>query len=101
MWYVMESRSSKTKDYQIVICCFSAKYAALRSKSKDLLAQNHDNVSEWSNMSTRGVLFQNHDNVSEWSDMSTRGVLFQNHDNVSEWSDMSTHGVLFQNHDNV
>ena len=35
---------------------------------------------------------QNHDNVSEWSDMSTHGVLFQNHDNVSEWSDMSTHG---------
>jgi hypothetical protein len=28
-------RSWKTKDYYIGICCFSAKYAALRSKSKD------------------------------------------------------------------
>ena len=28
-------------------CCFSAKHAALRRKSKDGLAQNEDNVSEW------------------------------------------------------
>jgi hypothetical protein len=40
------------------ICCFSAKHAALRSKSKDWLAQNQNNVSEWSDMSTRGLLFQ-------------------------------------------
>ena len=32
--------SIKTKDYQIDICCFSAKYTALRNKSKDWLAQN-------------------------------------------------------------
>jgi len=31
-------RSGKTKDYKIGICCFSAKHAALRSKSKDWLA---------------------------------------------------------------
>jgi len=41
----------KTKDYKIGICCFSAKHAALRRKSKDWLAQNQDNVSEWSDMS--------------------------------------------------
>jgi hypothetical protein len=40
------------------ICCFSAKHAALRSKSKDWLAQNQNNVSEWSDMSTRRLLFQ-------------------------------------------
>ena len=40
----------KTK---IGICCFSAKHAALRRKSKDGLARNQNNVSEWSNMSTR------------------------------------------------
>jgi hypothetical protein len=34
------------------------KHAALRSKSKDWLAQNQNNVSEWSDMSTRGLLFQ-------------------------------------------
>ena len=46
----------QTKDYKIGICCFSAKHAALRRKSKDWFTQN--NVSEWSDMSTRGLLFQ-------------------------------------------
>jgi hypothetical protein len=31
----------------IGICWFSAKHAALRRKSKDWLARNQDNVSEW------------------------------------------------------
>ena len=53
-----ESWSGHTKGYKIGICCFSAKYAALRSKSRDWLARNQDNVSEWSNMSTSGLLFQ-------------------------------------------
>ena len=38
-------RSVKTKDYKIGICCFSAKHAALRRKSKDWLARNQNNVS--------------------------------------------------------
>ena len=38
--------SGKTKDCQIGICCFSAKHAALRRKSKDWLDWNQDNVSE-------------------------------------------------------
>jgi hypothetical protein len=50
--------SSQTKDYKIGICCFSAQQAALRRKSKDWLARNQANVSEWGNMSTRGLLFQ-------------------------------------------
>ena len=53
-----EPRSGQTKDYEIGICCFSAKYAALKRKSKDWLARNQNNVSEWSDMSTRGLLFQ-------------------------------------------
>ena len=40
------------------MCCFSAKHAALRKKSKDWLARNQNNVSEWSDMSTHGLLFQ-------------------------------------------
>ena len=48
-----EPRSGQTKDYEIGICCFSAKHAALRRKSKDWLARNQNNVSEWSDMSTR------------------------------------------------
>ena len=38
-----ESRSSQTKDYKIVICCFSTKYT--RSTSRDWLARNRDNMS--------------------------------------------------------
>jgi hypothetical protein len=53
-----ESRSGQTKDYTIGICYFSAKHVALWSKSKDWLARNHNNVSEWSDMSTCGLLFQ-------------------------------------------
>ena len=52
-----ESRSGQTKDYKIGICCFSAKHAALRSKRKDGLARNQNNVSEWGDMSIRGLLF--------------------------------------------
>jgi hypothetical protein len=53
-----EPRSGQTKDYKIGICCFSAKHAALRRKSKDWLVQNQNNVTEWSDMSTIGQLFQ-------------------------------------------
>jgi hypothetical protein len=53
-----ESRSDQTKDYKMCICCFSAKHASLMGKSKDLLVRNQNNVSEWSDMSTRGLLFQ-------------------------------------------
>jgi hypothetical protein len=53
-----EPRSGQTKDYKISIYCFSAKHAALRRKSKDGLARNQNNVSEWSDMSTRELLFQ-------------------------------------------
>ena len=46
-----EFRLGQTKNYEIDICCFSAKHPALRrkSKEKDLpywLARNQDNVSE-------------------------------------------------------
>ena len=51
-------RSVQTKDYKIGICCFTAKHAALRKNSKDWLAWNRDNVSEWSDMSICGLLFQ-------------------------------------------
>ena len=53
-----EPWSGQAKDYKIGICCFSAKHAALRSKSKDWLAGNQGNVSVWSNISTHGLLFQ-------------------------------------------
>ena len=52
-----EPRLGQTKDYKIGICCFSAKHAALRKKSKYWLARNQDNVSEWCDISTRGLLF--------------------------------------------
>jgi hypothetical protein len=51
-----EPLSGQIKDYKIGICCFSAKHAALRRKSKDWLTRNQDNVSEWSDTSTPGLL---------------------------------------------
>ena len=50
--------SGQIKDYKIGICSFSAKHAALRRKSKDWLARNQDNASEWGDMSMRGLLLQ-------------------------------------------
>jgi hypothetical protein len=55
-WF--EPQLGQTKDYKIGICCSSAKHTALRKKNKDWLARNQNNVSEWSDMSTRGQLFQ-------------------------------------------
>ena len=65
--YLIRSESSRTylwcngwnqTKYYIGISCFTAKYAALRSKSKVWLALNHNNVAEWSDMSTHRLLFQ-------------------------------------------
>jgi predicted LPLAT superfamily acyltransferase len=53
-----EPWSGQTKDYKICIFCFSAKHAALRRMSKDWLARNQNNVSEWSDMSIHKLLFQ-------------------------------------------
>jgi hypothetical protein len=50
-----DPRSGQTKDFEIGICCFSAKHTAVRRTSKDWLAQNQDNVSEWDAMSVRGL----------------------------------------------
>jgi hypothetical protein len=53
-----EPQPGQTKDFTIGVCCFSAKHEALRRKNNDWLARNQDNVSKWSDMSTRGLLFQ-------------------------------------------
>jgi hypothetical protein len=48
--------SSQIKEYKICICSFFTKHPALRSESKDWLAQDQDNMSEWSNI-TKEVSF--------------------------------------------
>ena len=53
-----EPLSGQIKVYKIGMCCFSPKHIAFRRKSKDLLARSQDNVSEWGDMSIRGLLFQ-------------------------------------------
>ena len=53
-----ESRSVQTKDFKIGICCFSATHGVLRRNSKDWLARNQNNVTEWGDMSTRRLLIQ-------------------------------------------
>jgi hypothetical protein len=45
-----EPRSGQAKDYTIGMCCVFAKHATLRRKSKDWLARNQNNVSEWSDI---------------------------------------------------
>jgi hypothetical protein len=45
-----EHRLGQTKDYNIGICCFSAKHAALRRKLKYWLPRNRNNVSTWSDI---------------------------------------------------
>ena len=45
-----EPRSGQTKEENNGICCFSAMHAALRRKSKDWLARNQNNVSEWTDI---------------------------------------------------
>ena len=47
LYMVGSTTVGQTKVYEIGICCFSAKHAAGRSKIKDWLARNQDNVSEW------------------------------------------------------
>ena len=54
----LEPRSGQTKYYTIGICYFSAKHAALKSKSKNWVALNQNNVSDWSDISIPGLLFQ-------------------------------------------
>jgi hypothetical protein len=51
---VFKARSVHTKNYKTGMFCFSAKHAALLSKSKNLLARKQDYVSEWSNTTTPG-----------------------------------------------
>jgi hypothetical protein len=53
-----EPRLGQTKPKQIDIGCFSTRQAALRSKNKDWMTQNQDDVSKWSDLSTRRLLFQ-------------------------------------------
>ena len=53
-----EPWSGQTKDYKICICSSFSRHTAFRSKSKDWLAQNQDDVSEWSDMSIHRLLFQ-------------------------------------------
>ena len=40
--------SGQTKDYEIGICCFSAKHAAIMRKWRNWMTRNQDSVSEWS-----------------------------------------------------
>ena len=53
-----ESWSGQTNDYEIGICCFFTKHAALRRKNNAWLAGNQDYVSEWGDMPIRELLFQ-------------------------------------------
>jgi hypothetical protein len=65
-----ELRLVETKNYKIVMCSFFANHATLRNKFIDWLALNHDNVSEWGDISTSGERALYKSNKVCWS--STR-----------------------------
>jgi hypothetical protein len=54
----LNPRSGQTIDYNIGIRCFFGYHVSLRNKIKDWFACNQENVSEWGEMSFRGLLFQ-------------------------------------------
>jgi hypothetical protein len=60
--------NGQAKDYKIGICCFSTKHTTLRRKTKDWLARNQNNVSEWSDMSTHE--FSNFSATSWWEQVN-------------------------------
>jgi hypothetical protein len=57
-WHKKKHENILVVSIFICICCFSAKHAVLKRKSKDWLARNQDNMSEWGDMSICGLLFQ-------------------------------------------
>jgi hypothetical protein len=62
-WSVVDSEfeplSSQTKDYEIGICCLSAKHAALRRQ------YDQYDVSEWGNMSIHRLVSVNYKNLTK------------------------------------
>ena len=48
----------KPNTMKLLFVASPAKHATLRRKSKDLLARNQNNVSEWSDISISRLLFQ-------------------------------------------
>jgi hypothetical protein len=86
------------------MCCFSAKHAALRRKSKDWLVRNQDNVYKWGDMSPR--FHRALDDVKQLFCYSVWGTgpytyapqlfkdwLVRNQDNVYKWGDMTVVSV--------
>ena len=55
-WFKASTQLGQTKDYNISICCFSAKFTPLKTKSKSWLAGNQDNVCEWSDTSLQTIV---------------------------------------------
>lgn len=50
--------SSRTKNNNIGICCFSAQHVALRRTIKEWLSRTQNNVPDWRDISTRVLLIQ-------------------------------------------
>ena len=48
----------RTYILKLLLCCFDATYATLRSKSKNILSRNQDTLSACSNMPSCGLLLQ-------------------------------------------
>ena len=63
---------------KFVFAGYSLSMDHFKSKSKDLLARNQNNVFEWSDMSTQGLLFKC------WSSTQRTSSLLHGHHNLNE-----------------
>ena len=71
-----EPRSGPTEEYKLGMCCFSAKQAALRSKSKDWLARNQNNVFRVERYVYPGIVFPvswHHKNPTQYVGLQQSG----------------------------
>ena len=69
------------------VCCFFSQRAALRGKSKGWLALNHNNMSEWSDMSTHRLLFQ-------WACTMKKKSIYKACWPSTKWTPSSSHRKL-------
>ena len=59
VWQIVSLSPGRVRPKTLIgIRCFYAEHAALRSKNKNWLARNQNNVSEWNDVSTCGLFCQ-------------------------------------------
>jgi hypothetical protein len=86
--YKAQTSSGKARS-KCCICCFFAKHAALRRKSKNWLAQNQNNVSKWSGTKemSRTSETRYHRRTNNWQGhtRTQKNTYMNNTDSIKTW----------------